>query len=249
LALHVTPFTPAGVVTYVDGFAYANVDSVDIHVRGIGGHGAYPHTTKDPVVIGAQIVMTLQTITSREIAAQDPAVVTVGAFNAGAKHNVISDEAHLQLTVRSYSDETREKILAAIERIAINTGKAAGLPDDLLPIVTRKKEFTPALWNDPDLTANIADALAQALGAHNVKKDAPVMGGEDFGRYGRVEPKIPSLMFGLGAISQSNYDAAARGEINLPSLHSSKFAPDAEPTIKTGVEAMTTAALHLLTNP
>ena len=139
LAWHVNPSLRAGMVSYVPEFSYANVDSVDINVKGIGGHGAYPHTTKDPVVVGAQIVMALQTIASREIAAQTPVVVTVGAFNAGAKHNVISDGAHLQLTVRTYADDTREQVLNAIERIAHNTARVAGLPEDMLPVGDRQR--------------------------------------------------------------------------------------------------------------
>lgn len=248
LALHVNPALASGQVSYVPGYAYANVDSVDIKVQGIGGHGAYPHTTKDPIVIASQIVLALQTIVSREISPTDPAVVTVGAFQAGAKHNVISNLAHLQLTVRSYSDETREKIISAIKRISENTARAAGLPKDKLPTVELKKEYTPALWNDPKLTNRVANLLEGTLGAENVKESKPVMGGEDFGRYGREEPKIPSLMLSLGAVEPGRIADAARGRISLPSLHSSKFAPDTERTVKTGVLAMTTTVMDLFNN-
>ncbi len=246
LAWHVNPSLPAGMVSYVPEFSYANVDSVDIKVKGIGGHGAYPHTTKDPVVIGAQIVLALQTIASREIAAQVPVVVTVGAFNAGAKHNVISDGAHLQLTVRTYADETRDQVLAAIERIAHNTARVAGLPEDMLPEVILKNEYTPAGYNNPELTARIATLLKDKLGDDNVVRGQPVMGGEDFARYGREEPRIPSLMLSLGTVSEEKYAAFLKGDLRLPSLHSSLYAPDPQPSITTGVYAMTHAVLDLM---
>lgn len=246
LAWHVNPSLAAGKVSYVPEYSYANVDSVDIKVKGIGGHGAYPHTTKDPVVIGAQIVMALQTITSREIAAQDPVVVTVGAFNSGAKHNVISDGAHLQLTVRTYKDETRDQVLAAIKRIAENTARVAGVPENMLPEVILKDEYTPAGYNNPELTTRIATLLKDKLGDNNVELGQAVMGGEDFARYGRVEPKIPSLMLALGSISKEKIAASLSGEARLPSLHSSLYAPDPEPTIKTGVYSMTIAVLDLM---
>ena len=240
LAWHVNPQLRAGMVSYVPEFSYANVDSVDIMVKGIGGHGAYPHTTKDPVVVGAQIVMALQTIASREIAAQTPVVVTVGAFHAGAKHNVISDGAHLQLTVRTYADDTRDQVLKAIERIAHNTARVAGLPEDMLPEVTVKDEFTPAGYNNPQLTERISSLLKTKLGDGNVVRGQAVMGGEDFARYGREEPRIPSLMLSLGTISEEKYAAFLKGDLRLPSLHSSLY------SITTGVYAMTTAVLDLM---
>ncbi len=246
LAWHVNPSLAAGMVSYKPEFSYANVDSVDIHVKGIGGHGAYPHTTKDPVVIGSQIVLALQTIASREIAAQVPVVVTVGAFNAGAKHNVISDGAHLQLTVRTYSDETRNKVLSSIERIAHNTARVAGLPEDMLPEVVLKDEYTPAGYNNPALTERIATLLKESLGDEKVVLGQAVMGGEDFARYGRAEPRIPSLMLSLGSVSADKYAAFLKGDLRLPSLHSSVYAPDPEPTISTGVYAMTLAVLDLM---
>ena len=246
LAWHVNPELRAGMVSYVPEFSYANVDSVDIFVKGIGGHGAYPHTTKDPVVVGAQIVMALQTIASREIAAQTPVVVTVGAFHAGAKHNVISDGAHLQLTVRTYADDTREKVMKAIERIAHNTARVAGLPEDMLPEIKIKDEFTPAGYNNPQLTERISTLLKSKLGEDKVVLGRAVMGGEDFARYGRDEPRIPSLMLSLGTISEEKYAAFLKGDLRLPSLHSSLYAPDPQPSITTGVYAMTTAVLDLM---
>ncbi|WP_281301453.1 MULTISPECIES: amidohydrolase [unclassified Iodidimonas] len=243
IALHVSSSLAAGKLAYVPGYALANVDSVDIAVHGIGGHGAYPHATKDPVVLASQIVLGLQTIASREVDPQDPVVVTVGSIHGGTKHNIISDRVDLQLTVRSYSDATRSRVLAAIERITKNTALAFGLPSDRLPEVVVKDEFTPSTYNDPDLTARLVAALSGPLGAENVLETQPVMGGEDFGRYGREG--IPSVIFWLGAVEPEKVAAAARGEISLPSLHSPFFAPLPEPTIKTGVEAMTHAALDL----
>ncbi len=250
LALHDNPALAAGKVGIVPGYALANVDSVDITVRGIGGHGAYPHTTKDPIVLASQMVVAFQTIISRETSPLESAVLTVGSIHGGTKHNIISDEVKLQLTLRSYKDEVRMNTISSIKRIADGLGRAAGLPDDKLPIVAvRDKEFTPATYNNPELAARLTRSIGAKLGADNVKAMDPVMGGEDFGAFGRVEPKIPSMLFWLGAVNPGKIaKAKENGEI-LPSLHSPFFAPDAEPTINTGVKAMTAAALDLLQNP
>lgn len=231
---------------FVSGYGFANVDSVDIHVKGIGGHGAYPHMTKDPVVLGAQIVLALQTLVSREMSPLDSGVVTVGAFNAGAKHNVISDGAHLQLTVRTYSDEVRNYLLTGIKRIALGQAESFGMPESHMPEITIKDEYTPSLYNHPDLTARMKQAIAGEIGGGNVIDENPVMGGEDFARYGRQDPKIPSLMMRLGSVSAEEIEAAEKGGAALPSLHSSRYAPVPEPTIKTGVASMTAAALDIL---
>ena len=246
ISTHVDATLATGTVGYVPGYAMANVDSVDIKVLGRGGHGAYPHLTKDPVVVAARIVMGLQTIVSREIAATDPSVITVGSIHGGTKHNIIPNEVDLQLTVRSYSDATRDKLLAAIERTAVNEALAAGMPEDLIPIVEVKEEYTPALYNDPALVERITGVFREVFGEERVVPREPVMGGEDFGRYGRTEPTIPIFMFRLGTVAPERAAAHDAGEINLPSLHSSQFAPIPEPTIKTGVTAMTEAALALL---
>ena len=246
LALHVNAGMPAGTVGYVSGPALANVDSVDIHVRGIGGHGAYPHKTQDPIVLAAQIVMGLQTIVSRKISPLEPAVITVGSIHGGHKHNIIPNEVHMQLTLRSYTEAVRNQMIAAIRRLSQNLGRASGLPEDLLPEVSIKDEYTPVAYNDPALTERLKTAFVSALGEQNVWKKTPVMGGEDFGRYGQVPPKIPSLIFWLGAVNQKTYEHAQAENISLPSLHSSKFAPDFVPTIATGVSAMTAAAMDLL---
>ncbi len=246
LSLHVSADLPAGKVGYVSGWAMANVDSVDIYVKGIGGHGAYPHLTKDPIVLSSQIVVALQTLVSREITPSDPGVVTVGAIHGGAKHNVIPDEVHMQLTVRSYSDEVRQTLISGIKRIAENQARAAGLPDELLPVVKTNPRYTPALYNDPDLTARVTGEFAKVLGTENVVEVRAQMGGEDFARYGRQDPAIPSLQYRLGTIDPAVVEAASAAGRTLPSLHSSRFAPLPAPTIKTGVETMSAAALELL---
>jgi hippurate hydrolase len=222
------------------------VDSVDIVVKGIGGHGAYPNTTKDPGVLASQIVMGLQTIVSRETSPLEAAVVTVGRIEGGTKRNIIGKEVTLQLTVRSNTDEVRAHTLSAIERIATNMGRAAGLEDDMLPTVTILDESAPATYNDPLLTETAAELMANVLGEQNVIFVDPVMGAEDFSHYGRTDPRIPSLIFWLGAVGEETMAKAAAGEAELPSLHSPFFAPDAEPTIETGVKAMTANAMGLL---
>jgi len=246
IALHVNADMAAGTVGYVSGFALANVDSVDIAIEGIGGHGAYPHATKDPVVLAAYIITALQTMVSREIAPTDPAVVTVGSIHGGSKHNIISDGVHLQLTVRSYSDETRAKLLAGIERIAVGQARSFGLPEDKLPVVTLKDEFTPSTYNDPALTTRTMAAVSAVLGADNVKQRDPVMGGEDFGRYSRTDEKVPSMIYWLGAVEPAKYAAAKENGTALPSLHSPFFAPDRIRTIETGVNSMSAIAMDLL---
>ena len=246
IALHDSSALPAGMVAYTPGWALANVDSVDIEVHGVGGHGAYPHATKDPIVIASQIVMALQTLVSRETNPLDSAVVTVGAFHAGHKHNIISDSAHLQITVRSYSDEVRDHLLQGIKRIAKAQAMSAGLPESLYPEVTWEQDYTPSTYNDPDLAERVMAAIRENLGAKRVIQSDPVMGGEDFAHYGRTDPKIPSLIFWLGGVNIDTYrEAKEKGE-SLPSLHSPFWAPDTEPTIKTGIEAMTSASLSIL---
>ena len=245
LALHVSAEYPSGSVMYVPGWAMANVDSVDIQVHGIGGHGAYPHTTRDPVVLAADIITTLQTLVSRVVPPIEPAVITVGSIHGGAKHNVISDRVDLQLTVRSYTDEVREALLSGIERIAHAQARAYGLPEDKLPVVTVKDEYTPAVYNNPELVSRLEPVLNRVLGEENIYLGKPSLGGEDFGQYGRVEPLIPSFLYWVGGVAPDHYQAAQRGELNLPSLHSASFAPDAERAITTGIGVMTGMALEL----
>ncbi len=242
LALHASASLVAGTVGYCPEYSLANVDSVDITVRGRSGHGAYPHATKDPVVLAAQIILALQTISSRIISPLDPVVVTVGSVHGGTKHNIIPDEVRLQLTVRSYKAHVRKAVLESIRNIALNTARAAGIPDDLLPLVSEdENEYTPSMYNDPELTAQMAEVFAEELGKERVIRVEPVMAGEDFSRYALEDRQIPSLLFWLGSV-----DPAKANRVPLPPLHSSAFAPSPRLTIQTGVRAMTAAVLHLM---
>ncbi len=238
---------PAGQIGYTPGFALANVDSVNVRVRGVGGHGAYPHTTRDPVVLGAAIVMRLQTLISRELNPQDSAVVTVGSFQGGSKHNIISDEATLLLTVRSYSDETRKMLLDGIARIAKGEAIAAGIPEDRMPEVTIDDTFTPATFNDPELTERMAAIFRASFPEGRVNQVPAVMGGEDFSQFRRADPdNVQILIFWVGGVPQAEYEAAQREKRDLPSLHSPYWAPDAEKVIATASEAMVLATLNLM---
>ncbi len=234
IALHVNSSLASGTVGYTEGFALAAVDTVDITVHGSGGHGAYPHTTKDPVVIAAHIVTALQTLVSRNVNPQEPAVVTVGSIQAGAKHNIISDKAIMKLTVRTYSDEVRAILLEGIERIAKGQAATFGAPE---PEVKFETDYIPSTYNDPALSKQSAAAIASAIGTDNVVTTPAVMGGEDFAHYSRTDAKIPSFIFWLGGVEP---EKVASGE-PLPSLHSPLFAPDADPAIAKGVKAMTAA--------
>ena len=245
LALHVTGRLPAGDVALCEGFALANVDSVDITIKGKGGHGSTPEVTHDPIALSARIIMGLQTIVSREISPFDPAVVTVGSIHGGSKHNIIPNEVTLQLTIRSYKAEVRDKILKAIERCAQNEALAAGFPSNLLPIVKLLDEHTPAAYNDPEFTKRIAKAMVKSLGEEHVHEAPPVMGGEDFGRYGPAA-NCPSSIFWLGVSDPDAYKAALLSGKKLPDIHTETFAPSPATSIKTGVTAMTAAVLDLL---
>jgi len=246
IALHDDSSLVGGAIGYTEGFAMANVDSVDITVRGVGGHGAYPHAAKDPVVLAAEIVLALQTIVSREIAPGEPAVVTVGSIHGGSKHNIIPDEVQLQLTLRSYTEEVRQQIIAAIKRITRGLAITAGVPENRMPIGDLNGDFTPATYNDPELTRRLAGVFKNWFGPQMVVRKKPVMGGEDFSEYGRTEHKIPICMFTVGAVSEEAMRESAAAGKSLPSLHSPIFAPAPEPTIKTGVTAMTAAVLELM---
>lgn len=246
LALHVGGMGPAGTIGYQLGYAMANVDSVDIIVNGVGGHGAYPHTTIDPIVLASQIVLSLQTIVSRKIDPLEPAVVTVGSIHGGLKHNIISEEVRLQLTLRSYSDEVREKTIEEIKKIVKGLGIAAGLPESKMPKVMLKDEYTPALYNDPEFSRKVLNFISKEIGDENVSEISAVMGGEDFARYGRQDPKIPSLLFWLGGTSKEDWKKYQNNEIEMVSIHSPFFAPDPKPTITTGIKAMSASALGLL---
>lgn len=246
IAFHDSAELPAGTIGYSPGWALANVDSVDLLVRGQGGHGAYPHTARDPIVIAARIVTSLQTLVSRERNPQDPAVVTVGSFVAGAKHNIIPDEAKLLITVRSYSDETRAALLAGIERIARGEAIAAGVPEDRMPVMTIEKDYTPATFNTPQFSDHVAAVLAGHFGADRVRIVPSVMGGEDFGQYHRADTGIQSLIFWVGGVAPERIAQAQRDGTKLPGLHSPLWAPDPVAVIGTASRALAVAALDIL---
>ena len=194
LALHVDATRATGQIAYRGGYALANVDSVDITMHGKGGHGAFPHTTIDPIVQAAQLVGALQTIVSREVKPVDPAVVTVGSIHGGTKHNIIPSQCSLQLTVRTYSDDVRTKVLAAIGRKAAAVAAGAGAPEPTI----ETSEGTPALWNDRELAERLDTVFRQALGEENVSIAEASLGGEDFGQFGKAG--VPILMFWLGSV-------------------------------------------------
>jgi amidohydrolase len=247
LGFHDKADLETGHIGVTEGYTYANVDSVDITVRGIGGHGAYPHKTKDPIVLAAEIINALQTIASRENDPIDPVVVTVGSIHGGTKHNIIPDEVKMQLTVRTYKSDVRERVLAAIDRIAKACATVAGIPSDRAPIVTvRKDEFTPATYNNPELTKRLVAVWKKSLGNENVEIVDPTMGGEDFSEYSLPDHSIPAVDFHIGAVDPLKIADSKKTGTPLPSLHSSKFAPVPEPTIRVGVIGMTSAVLELM---
>src|SRR5437867_5586807 len=247
LALHVSADMAAGSVGVGEGYVLANVDSVDVTIRGAGGHGAWPHKTKDPIVLAAQTVMALQTIVSREKDPLDSAVVTVGSIHGGTKHNIIPDDVKLQITVRSFTDEVRSQTLDAIRRIARGQALSAGVPEDRLPVVKVLDEvFSPACFNNVELARKLRGAFNRWFGEAKVLSPRPLMGGEDFSEYGRTPDKIPVCLFWLGAIEPERVAESERSGKPLPSLHSNLYRPVPEPTIKTGVTAMTLAVLELL---
>ncbi len=246
IALHDNAELEAGKVGYTPGYALASSNSVDIKIFGIGGHGARPEATKDPIVIAAQVVIALQTIVSRENSPLDPAVVTVGSIHGGSKHNIIPDEVSLQLTVRAYKEEVRKRILASIERITKGIAMAAGIPNERAPIITvSDTQFTAATFNDPQLTERLATVFVKVLGQENVVKVPPSMVSEDFG-YLSLDQTIPATDFWLGAVDPAKVKESRQTGIPLPSLHSALFAPLPEPTLRTGVKAMTSAVLELM---
>ena len=236
-----------GHIGVTEGYTYANVDSVDVTVRGVGGHGAYPHKTKDPIVLSAEIINALQTIASRENNPLDPIVVTVGSIHGGTKHNIIPDEVKMQLTVRTYKSEVRDRVLAAIDQIAKGIAAAAGVPPERAPIVKiLQDQFTPATYNNPELTKRLVAVWRKVLGPENVGIVDPTMGGEDFSEYSLPDHSIPAVDFHIGAVDPVKIADSNKNGAPLPSLHSSKFAPVPEPTIRVGVIGMTSAVLELM---
>jgi amidohydrolase len=230
-----------------EGYTSANVDSVDVTVRGVGGHGAYPHKTKDPIVLAAEIINAWQTIVSRENNPLDPIVITVGSIHGGTKHNIIPDEVKMQVTVRTYKSEVREHVLAAIERIAKGIAAAGGIPPERAPIVSvSKDQFCPATYNNPELTKALVAVWKKSLGDENVEIVDAVMGGEDFSEYSLPDHSIPAVNFHFGAVDPAKIAEFKQAGKELPTLHSSKFAPVPEPTIRTGMIGMIAAVLDLM---
>jgi amidohydrolase len=230
LALHDAADLPAGTVSLLPGFAHANVDTVDITVHGRGGHGARPHLACDPIVLGAEIVLSLQTIVSRRIASGERAVITVGQFAAGHKHNVIPDRATLLITVRSYREETRQRLLEEIARVAQHVARAHAAPRD--PTVVVSDDHMPASYNDPAWTERLVRLFASELGRERVETHEPSLGGEDFGQFS-AELGIPGVMWKLGAVDPVQFQTTPLED--LPGLHSSRFAPAFRPTLRTGI--------------
>jgi len=244
LALHTSAQLEAGKIGYCPEYTLAGVNSVDVTIRGRGGHGAYPHTARDPIVLAAQFIQAIQTIVSREVRPIDAGVVTVGSIHGGTKHNIIPDEVQLQLTVRYYKPEVQQLILSSIERIAKGLALAAGLNEDRFPIVKYGEEPVPATYNDRELTERLAQVWKREIGDDRVVQVDPVMGAEDFSRYSK-DTGVRGCIFWLGAIPEAMMkEHKAQGK-SLPSLHSSDLAPDAEKAIPTGIKAMVTAALEL----
>ena len=248
LGFHDNAQLEIGHIGVTSGYTYANVDSVDVTVHGVSGHGAYPHKTKDPIVLSAEIINAWQTIASRMNNPVDPIVVTVGSIHGGTKHNIIPDDVKMQLTVRTYKSDVRERVLAAIEQIAKGCAMAAGLPNDRMPeVLVRKDEFTPATYNNPDLTKRLVGVWKQSLGENNVEMVDPTMGGEDFSEYSLPDHSIPAVDVHIGAVAPEKIAESKKpGAAPLPSLHSSKFAPVPEPTIRTGIVTITSAVLDLM---
>ncbi|MBZ5529306.1 MAG: amidohydrolase [Acidobacteriia bacterium] len=247
LALHDASDIESGKIGFTSGYALASATSVDVTIRGRGAHGSKPEASKDPIVLAAEYILAIQTIVSREKSPFDPAVVTVGSIHGGTKHNIIPDDVHLQLSIRTYKEDVRRQILASLERIARGVALAGGVPEDRAPIVKASDtEYTPAMYNDPALTARTVAALKKALGAENVLEVPPVMGSEDFGQLGLEDRKIPTFMFIVGAIDTARLAAMKQAGTPVPTLHSNLFWPTPEPTIRTAVKSMTTAVLELM---
>ncbi len=247
IGLHDTNTRAAGTVSVTSGPAMAGVTSVDVVMRGVGGHGARPQEGKDPVVMAAEFVVQLQTIVSRQENPRDPAVVTVGDIHGGTKRNIIPNEVKLELTTRAFTDPSQQIILDGIQRTAQGVALSAGVPAELAPIVTIiPNESSPPTYNDPALTTRVKSALVTALGTANVFDEDPIMASEDFGLFGLEGHRIPTVLFWLGAIEPAKFAAAQAAGKLAPGLHTSHFQPDPELTLRTGVTAMTSVAISLL---
>ncbi len=240
VGLHCSPSIPAGQVGFGKGFTMANTESIDIKVYGVGAHGATPHMSIDPVVIGSMIVMDLQTIVSRNLKPTESAVITVGAIKGGIKHNIIPDEVTLKLTVRTYTPEVRAMVHKRIKEICRGIAIAAGLPEDKMPVVTIPDTYTPANYNNPELVDQMKSSAAKVIGKDNVVYAEPQMVGEDFSRYGQTEHKVPTVLFWLGTVPEARVKSG-----DMPGLHSPFYYPDPEKTIETGVGVVSQSLLDM----
>lgn len=249
LALHVSPNLPAGSIGYSPGYAYANVDAMDIIVYGKGGHGAYPHTTTDPVILSSRIIMGLQTLVSREFSPLEPLVITVGAIDGGTKGNIIPDQVHLQMTIRYHNEALRPLIIQSIKRLCDGLAQGAGLTPDQYPKLQYYPENLPGVYNDPPLTGFLAKVWSDSLGPGQVKLQPATLGGEDFGRFGNTVEDIPICIYWLGSAGPEHFQTMENGE-NAPlySLHSSRFLPLEQTTMETGIRSMSAAVMSLLQN-
>jgi len=246
LALHADAQLPVGQIHYTEGLALANVDTIDITVKGKGGHGAAPHTTVDPIVLSAKIILDLQTIASRETNPTDPVVVTVGSIHGGTKHNIIPNEVKLQLTVRTTKATTRDETLKAVERIA--RGHAATARAPAPDITVHLDEYTPATINDVKLTRRVVQLFRDNFGEANIKERPPILGGEDFGRF--AQSGAPIFMYFLGTIDPERFAESKKpGGKPLPSTHNDGYAPVGKPSVVMGTRTMTLAVLELLSSP
>jgi hippurate hydrolase len=246
LALHVSAVRPAGIIGVTEGPTYASVSSVDILVRGVGGHGSAPHTTRDPVLLAAQIVIALQPIVSREVKPGTPAVVTVGTIHGGTKRNIISEEVKLELTLRSFDEKVTEQLIAAIRRIAAGTAQAAGVPPDRLPVVTVTPESAAVTVNNPELVRRLSGTFKSWLGEDRVEPRPPTTGAEDFSEFGRTAHRVPIFIWAVGAADPAKFAEAESAGVSLASNHSptALFVPN--PTIQACVTSMSAAVLDLL---
>lgn len=240
LGLHCNPTIKAGKIGISDGFTMANTESIDIKIKGIGAHGASPHQSIDPIVIASMMVMEIQTIVSRNIKPIDDAVITVGAIKGGTKHNIIPDEVTLQLTVRTYKEEVRKFIHKRLREIADGVAIAAGLPDELMPEITIPEFFTPANYNDPEMTKLFKQSAGRAISQENVIYAEPQMVGEDFAQYGSTPHKVPTVLYWLGTVTQEKIDGG-----DLPGLHSPFYYPTPEESLSTGIKVNSQVLLDL----
>ena len=245
LAFHDAAALPAGQIGITPEYALAAVENINVTVHGIGGHGAYPATTRDPIVLASRIVTSLQTLISREIDPFEPAVITVGSFHSGTKHNIVSDAAELQLTVRSYPIEVQEKLVEGIRRVVRGEAIAAGIPDDRMPEVT-VEEAAPSTFNTAKFSARLRDLFTSHFGADRVLTTKPIMGSEDFSEFWQADKSKEAVIFWVGGTPQAQWDAAGGDTSKLPSLHSPFWAPEAETVIATATEALTIAALDVM---